>query len=74
VISPGTWYEHLVSPKLTKAPFDKACPERRGRVERVGSVFLHFCVICGAWGSFGFGVTGDRVGLWYCGKHQPNRD
>jgi hypothetical protein len=74
VISPATWYEHLVAPEHIGAPFDKACPERRGRVERVGSVYMHFCVICGAWGSFGYGVTGDRAGLWYCDKHRLNRD
>jgi hypothetical protein len=74
VISPATWYEHLASPGLTEAPFDKACPERRGRIERIDSVFLHFCITCGAWGSFGYDVTDDRVGLWYCGKHRPNGD
>jgi hypothetical protein len=74
VLTPVTWYEHLASPTHHEAPWDEACPERRGRVEQVGSVFLHFCMTCGAWGSFGYGVTGDRLGLWYCGKHRPNGD
>ena len=71
VIAPVSWYEHLAPPELRATPYDQACPERRGRVERVGAAFLHFCVSCGAWGSFGYGVTRDQPGLWYCGNHRP---
>jgi hypothetical protein len=27
--------------------------------------------VCGAWGAFGFGVTGDDQGRWYCFLHRP---
>ena len=74
LISPASWFEHVIAPEVNEPPYDKACPERRGRVERAGAVFLHFCSVCGAWGSFGYGVTGDRPGRWYCGKHQPDGD
>lgn len=71
VIAPISWYEHLAPPALRETPCDQACPERRGRVEHMGSAFLHFCIVCGAWGSFGYGVARDRPGLWYCGQHKP---
>ena len=29
---------------------------RRGRVERREGLFLHFCIDCGAWGAYGYGV------------------
>ena len=74
VIAPVSWHEHLVPPRVEETPYDQPSPERRGRVERVGPAFLHFCAICGAWGSFGYAVTRDRPGLWYCGKHRPIGD
>src|SRR5271169_2553706 len=74
LLAPVSWYEHLASPRLQEAPYDEASPERRGRVERAGPAFLHFCITCGAWGSFGYGVTRDQPGLWYCGRHRPNGD
>jgi hypothetical protein len=46
---------------------------RRGRVEEHGDVFLHFCVECGRFGPYGYGVhlrTG-RLGRWYCRQHRP---
>jgi hypothetical protein len=52
-------------------PYDQPCFARRGRVERQGSAFLHFCVTCGSWGAYGYGVTGDRPGRWYCLPHRP---
>jgi hypothetical protein len=35
--------------------------------------FLHYCQVCGAWGSYGFDVDllKDRLGRWYCLKHKP---
>lgn len=72
VIAPVLWYERLVPPELRKIPNDQASPERCGWVQRVGPTFLHFCIGCGAWGSFGYGITRDRQGLWYCNKHRPD--
>ena len=49
--------------------------QRRGRVgydkERR---FLHYCVVCGEWGAFGYGVFLRRgqPGKWFCGNHKPS--
>jgi hypothetical protein len=56
---------------LDEPPFDLPCCERRGRIERRGSLFLHFCVRCGAWGAYGHGVTATAAGQWYCRQHRP---
>jgi hypothetical protein len=72
LIAPLPWHERVLSPGLTERPYDQPCQSRCGRIERAGAIFLHFCVTCGAWGSFGFGVTRDRPGFWYCYKHRPN--
>lgn len=74
LLAPVSWYEHLGPPRFEGTPYHQQCLERRGRVERAGAALLHFCVVCGAWGSFGYGVTRDRPGLWYCGKHRPVGD
>jgi hypothetical protein len=74
VIAPVSWHENLVPPGLKEIPYDQPSPARRGWVERTGAAFLHFCVICGVWGSFGYGVTRARPGLWFCSKHRPKED
>jgi hypothetical protein len=52
-------------------PYDRPHDLRRGRIIRSGSSFLHFCVICGAWGTYGYGVaTNDQTGSWYCREHR----
>jgi hypothetical protein len=52
---------------------EAACEGRRGRVEMKDDVFLHYCVVCGAWGAFGIGVKlrAGRLGRWYCAEHRP---
>jgi hypothetical protein len=72
VIAPHSLAGHAaaVQPKDEPA-YDQSCLARRGRVQRKGGAFLHFCVTCGAWGAFGYGVTGDQHGLWYCLPHRP---
>jgi hypothetical protein len=34
--------------------------------------FIHYCH-CGAWGSFGVGVSlrNGKLGTWYCREHRP---
>jgi hypothetical protein len=51
------------------------CAARRGRVQGLGGMILHFCVKCGAYGPFGYGVNlrSHRLGRWYCRKHRPIR-
>jgi hypothetical protein len=74
LVAPAPWFERSASPASGEPPFDKPCVPRRGRVERQGRLFLHFCVECGAWGAFGYGVTKDRPGRWYCREHRPNHE
>jgi hypothetical protein len=69
LLASGIWFDRFGPPG--EPPFDEPCPSRRGRIERQGRAFLHFCVTCGAWGAFGYGVTGRRPGRWYCGQHRP---
>jgi hypothetical protein len=69
LLAPGNWFDRFGPPG--KPSFDQPCPSRRGLVERRGAVLLHFCVTCGAWGAFGYGVVGDRPGRWYCREHLP---
>jgi hypothetical protein len=71
LIAPAPWFERRAPSVPGEPPYDQPCPARRGRDERKGTTFLHFCVICGAWGSFGYGVLGDRPGRWYCREHRP---
>jgi hypothetical protein len=72
LVAPAPWFARYASQRQEEPPYDQPCPDRRGRNEREGAAHLHFCVICGAWGSFGYGVIGDRPGRWYCFAHRPS--
>jgi hypothetical protein len=52
---------------------DQPCAARRGRVQELDGAFLHFCVHCGRFAAFGYGVhlSAGRRGRWYCGEHRP---
>jgi hypothetical protein len=67
IISPARW----AGAASDGPPFEEPGLERRGLVERQGSVFLHFCVECGRWGAYGYGTTLSRPGRWYCRLHRP---
>jgi len=45
-------------------PYDHPHDHRCGRIIRNDGSFLHFCMICGAWGTYGYGVTDDQSGRW----------
>ena len=51
-------------------PYDHPHDHRCGRIIRNDGSFLHFCMICGAWGTYGYGVTDDQSGRWYCHEHR----
>ena len=55
-------------------PYDEPCPARRGVFRRPQGRFEHFCAVCGAWGSFGYGITGEQLGRWYCFTHRPTSE
>ena len=71
LIAPTPWFERRAQPTPGEPPYDKPCPARRGRIERTDIAFLHFCLICGAWGAFGYDLFGDRPGRWFCREHRP---
>jgi hypothetical protein len=73
LISPASWFECRVHPTPGEPPYDQPCPARRGRVKREGVGLLHFCLMCGAWGAFGYGVLGDQPDRWYCLEHRPRK-
>jgi hypothetical protein len=52
---------------------EQPCASRRGRVQELDGVFLHFCVECGRFGPFGYGVSlrAGQLGRWYCHEHRP---
>jgi hypothetical protein len=56
IIAPGKWVERISFPASTEPGFSEPWPPRRGRIESQGNTLLHFCSVCGAWGSYGFGV------------------
>jgi hypothetical protein len=76
LVAPPDWFQRVASPSEGDPSFDEPCAERRGRIEELpGRVFLHFCIECGRWGAFGYGVNlrVGRLGGWYCTTHQPPR-
>jgi hypothetical protein len=74
VIAPTPWFRNAMGPHRTQdPPYDQPSPYRRGHIERRGALFLHFCIVCGAWGAFGYGITEDQPGRWYCSEHRPKK-
>lgn len=62
-------------PPLTLAPLVMdPDPSRVGRLTWDGRIFEHYCAVCGAWGTLGFGVNllKGEVGTWFCRAHKPD--
>jgi hypothetical protein len=74
IIAPSKWVERIASPASSEPEFSEPWPPRRGRVESQGDTLLHFCCVCGAWGSYGFGVDlrDERMGRWFCAAHRAH--
>jgi hypothetical protein len=72
--SPRKWVERIALPASSEPGFSEPWPPRRGRIESQGNTLLHFCCVCGAWGSYGFGVDlhGGRMGRWFCAAHRAH--
>jgi hypothetical protein len=72
IIAPSKWVERIASPASTEPGLSEPWPPRRGRIESQGNTLLHFCSVCGAWGSYGFGVNlrNGRMGRWFCAAHR----
>jgi hypothetical protein len=71
VIVPLPLVERVIPSACDEPLYEMPCEARRGRIERRGSIFLHFCIVCGAWGAFGYGVSAEHPGRWYCSAHRP---
>jgi hypothetical protein len=74
IIAPGKWVERIALPASSEPGFSEPWPPRRGRIESQGNTLLHFCSVCGAWGSYGFGVNlrGGKMGRWFCAAHRAH--
>jgi hypothetical protein len=71
VIAPARWVTGAAG-NCPEPSFEMPCSARRGLIERLDGVFLHFCVECGRWGTYGYGATGEKAGRWYCHLHRPH--
>ena len=40
------------------------------RSQKANMPFQHWCEVCGAWGSFGYGAGRTEDARWFCGKHR----
>jgi hypothetical protein len=74
VIAPRKWVERVTSPAPNEPRFSEPWLARRGRIEWQENILLHFCFVCGAWGSYGYGVDlrEGRSGQWFCANHRLN--
>jgi hypothetical protein len=73
LIAPSPWFERLAPCSDGEPGLETPCAARRSRVQVLDKVLLHFCVQCGAYGPFGYGVNlrAGQLGRWYCAKHRP---
>jgi hypothetical protein len=55
---------------------DEPNAARCGQVNEVDGRFEHFCMECGRFAHFGYGVRlrMGQLGRWYCALHRPDRD
>jgi hypothetical protein len=63
-----------VTPLAVDEPgLEQPCAARRGRIAQSGAAFLHFCIECGRFGPYGYGVRlrAGQLGRWYCREHRP---
>jgi hypothetical protein len=74
IIAPGKWVERIAVPASNEPGFPEPWPPRRGRIESQGNTLLHFCCVCGAWGTYCFGVNlrEGRMGRWFCAAHRSH--
>ena len=71
--APVLWLDRKARVAEGEPGLEMPCAARRGRTQEVEGAFLHFCVECGAFGAFGYGVSlrAGRLGRWYCAEHRP---
>ena len=72
LLAPSPRFERVIPSVEGEPRLELPCAARRGRVQELEGAFLHFCIVCGAYGAFGYGVNfrGGRLGHWYCAAHR----
>jgi hypothetical protein len=75
LLAPSPWFERKIPAADSEPGLEQPRVARRGRVQELDRALLHFCVECGAYGAFGYGVNlrAGRLGAWYCATHRPQR-
>jgi hypothetical protein len=73
LLAPTPLSERGEQPAEGEPGLEQRWAARRGRIQELEGAFLHFCVECGAFGAFGYGVSlrAGRLGRWYCAEHRP---
>jgi hypothetical protein len=74
LLAPTPLSERGEQPAEGEPGHEHPCAARRGRLQEFNGVFLHFCVECGRFGPYGYGVRlrAGQLGRWYCREHRPN--
>ena len=75
LLAPPPLFGRVTQPAEGEPGLEQPCAARRGQTQEVEGAFLHFCVECGAFGAFGYGVSlgAGRLGRWYCREHRPQK-
>jgi len=75
VFAPTSSSDSVTQPTEAELGHVQPCDARRGRVQQLNAVFLHFCVECGRFGPYGYGVRlrAGQFGRWYCREHRPQK-
>jgi hypothetical protein len=73
LLAPTPLSERGEQPAEGEPGHEHPCAARRGRLQELNGVFLHFCVECGRFGPYGYGVRlrASQLGRWYCREHRP---
>ena len=73
LLVPSLQFERVIQSIEDEPGLELPYAARRGRVQELEGVFLHFCAECGAYGAFGYGVRlrAGQLGRWYCAAHRP---
>jgi hypothetical protein len=75
LLSPAPWFNRAIPPAEGEPGIEMPFAARRGRLQELEGMLLHFCAECGAWSAYGSSVnlrTG-RMGTWYCTAHRPQK-
>jgi hypothetical protein len=68
--------EPSVSEAVPATKLDEPNAARRGQVSEIDGRLEHFCMECGRFAPFGYGVRlrVGQLGRWYCAAHRPHGD